>query len=272
MLLRLAVVSTHEGARWFYLGIDWAEAQHAVCLLDEAGARLGKARVPDGIEGLAHIHELVGTHTSNPRDRVAGIETDRGLPAQGLVAAGYQVCPEPLRCESLPRPSYRVASKVGSGRRQGVGRVGPHRSPEPSPVGWRQRACGKLESARPHPSDLGVGPRPACQSAAQFVARVLPRCTGRAGHEFGRAGTHSRCSAEQPCPSKDASSRSLSPAKPSSVAAASAVLRLVPSPCSEHSSPQLQPPTRLASAYGSSVLALVRVLGEFNAQIATPRP
>jgi transposase len=32
--------------------------------------------------------------------------------------------------------------------------------------------------------------------------------------------------------------------------------------------PQLQPPTRLASAYGSSVQALVHVLGEFNAQIA----
>jgi hypothetical protein len=32
--------------------------------------------------------------------------------------------------------------------------------------------------------------------------------------------------------------------------------------------PQLQPPARLASAYGSSVLALVHILGEFNAQIA----
>jgi hypothetical protein len=30
-----------------------------VCLLDDAGTRLGKARVPDGIEGLARIHELV---------------------------------------------------------------------------------------------------------------------------------------------------------------------------------------------------------------------
>lgn len=32
--------------------------------------------------------------------------------------------------------------------------------------------------------------------------------------------------------------------------------------------PQLQPPTRLASGDGSSVRALVHVLGEFNAQIA----
>lgn len=45
-----------------YIGIDWAEAQHDVCLIDEAGARLGKARVPDGIEGLARIRlAAVGT-------------------------------------------------------------------------------------------------------------------------------------------------------------------------------------------------------------------
>jgi Transposase len=74
-----------------YLGIDWAEAHHDVCLLDEAGARLGKARVPDGIEGLARIHDLVGAQTSNPETVVIWIETDRGLLVQGLVATGYQV-------------------------------------------------------------------------------------------------------------------------------------------------------------------------------------
>jgi Transposase len=83
MLLRLAVVSTQEERHMVYLGIDWAEAHHDVCLLDESGARLGKARVPDGIEGLARIHELVGTHTSNPETVVVGIETDRGLLVQG---------------------------------------------------------------------------------------------------------------------------------------------------------------------------------------------
>ena len=91
MLLRRAVVSTPGGRQMVYLGIDWAEAHHDVCLLDEAGARLGTARVPDGIEGLARIHELVGAHTSNPETVVVGIETDRGLLVQGLVATGYQV-------------------------------------------------------------------------------------------------------------------------------------------------------------------------------------
>jgi transposase len=74
-----------------YLGIDWAEAHHDVCLLDDAGTRLGKARIPDGIDGLARIHELVGEHTSSSETVVVGIETDRGLLVQGLVATGYQV-------------------------------------------------------------------------------------------------------------------------------------------------------------------------------------
>ncbi|MGI0130534.1 MAG: IS110 family transposase, partial [Thermoplasmata archaeon] len=74
-----------------YLGIDWAEAHHDVCLLDEAGRPLGKARVAEGLEGLRRIHELVAEHTDEPATVLVGIETDRGLMVQGLVAAGYQV-------------------------------------------------------------------------------------------------------------------------------------------------------------------------------------
>ncbi|MGI0130076.1 MAG: IS110 family transposase, partial [Thermoplasmata archaeon] len=42
-----------------YLGIDWAEAHHDVCLMDGSGTVLGKGRVGDGLEGLRRIHELV---------------------------------------------------------------------------------------------------------------------------------------------------------------------------------------------------------------------
>ena len=34
-----------------YLGIDWAEDHHDLCLLNEAGERLAAARVPEGVEG-----------------------------------------------------------------------------------------------------------------------------------------------------------------------------------------------------------------------------
>jgi transposase len=73
-----------------FLGVDWAEEHHDVCLLDGEGNRLEKARVPEGIEGVARIHALVANH-AEPGEVVVGIETDRGLLVGALVGAGYQV-------------------------------------------------------------------------------------------------------------------------------------------------------------------------------------
>lgn len=74
-----------------FVGVDWAEAHHDVHVADEAGKRLGKARLPEGVEGIARFHELVGTHVEDPAEVVIGIETDRGLFVTALVAAGYQL-------------------------------------------------------------------------------------------------------------------------------------------------------------------------------------
>src|ERR1700730_2422616 len=74
-----------------FLGIDWAEAHHDVCLLDEQGKVLGKRRVVDGLEGVRRLHELVAEHASEPEQVVVGIETDRGLLVQALLAASYQI-------------------------------------------------------------------------------------------------------------------------------------------------------------------------------------
>src|SRR5256886_8237822 len=77
--------------RMVFVGIDWAEAHHDVCLLDEQGKMLGKRRVSDGLEGVRRLHELVAEHAEEPEQVVIGIETDRGLLVQALLAAGYQV-------------------------------------------------------------------------------------------------------------------------------------------------------------------------------------
>src|SRR3984893_11407375 len=74
-----------------FLGIDWVEAHHDVCLLDEQGKVLGKRRVVDGLEGVRRLHELVAEHASEPEQVVVGIETDRGLLVQALLAASYQI-------------------------------------------------------------------------------------------------------------------------------------------------------------------------------------
>ena len=74
-----------------FVGIDWAEAHHDICVVDEEGHVLAKRRVPDGLEGVGKLHALVAEHAEDPAQVVVGIETDRGLLVGSLVAAGYQV-------------------------------------------------------------------------------------------------------------------------------------------------------------------------------------
>jgi len=74
-----------------YVGIDWAEAHHDVCVENGRGEVLTKGRVPDGVEGVERIHEMLGAHATEPSEVVIGIELDRGLLVGALVAAGYEV-------------------------------------------------------------------------------------------------------------------------------------------------------------------------------------
>jgi transposase len=74
-----------------FVGVDWAEAHHDVHVQDEDGKRLAGGRLPEGVEGIARFHDLVGRHAQEPGEVMIGIETDRGLFVTALVAAGYQV-------------------------------------------------------------------------------------------------------------------------------------------------------------------------------------
>jgi transposase len=74
-----------------FVGVDWAEAHHDVHVQDEQGRKLGGGRLSEGVEGIARFHELAARHAADPGEVVIGIETDRGLFAAALIAAGYQV-------------------------------------------------------------------------------------------------------------------------------------------------------------------------------------
>ena len=47
-----------------YVGDDWAEDHHDVEIQDETGRRMGKARLPEGLAGVARLHELIADHLS----------------------------------------------------------------------------------------------------------------------------------------------------------------------------------------------------------------
>jgi transposase len=77
-----------------FVGDDWAEDHHDVEIQDESGHRLAKARLSEGVAGMARLHALVGEHLDADADSgqvAVGIETDRGPWVHALVAAGYRV-------------------------------------------------------------------------------------------------------------------------------------------------------------------------------------
>ncbi|MGH3126214.1 MAG: IS110 family transposase, partial [Streptosporangiaceae bacterium] len=77
-----------------FVGDDWAEDHHDVELMDAAGRVLARKRLPEGVAGMARLHELTGQLLGEDADEaevVTGTGTDRGPWVAALVAAGYVV-------------------------------------------------------------------------------------------------------------------------------------------------------------------------------------
>jgi transposase len=79
-----------------FVGDDWAEDHHDVEVMDASGKTLARARLPEGVAGVARLHAMIGAQVGQDVEDAAGlveigIETDRGLWVQALIAAGYEV-------------------------------------------------------------------------------------------------------------------------------------------------------------------------------------
>ena len=74
-----------------FVGVDWAEAHHDICILDAAGAVLARKRILDTLAGVRELHELLGAHADEPGAVFVGIEKDRGLIVTSMIAASYHV-------------------------------------------------------------------------------------------------------------------------------------------------------------------------------------
>jgi transposase len=77
-----------------FVGDDWAEDNHDVELQNETGRVLGRAKLPEGVAGIARLHAMIGEHLGEDdvsASVMVGIETDRGPWVQALIAAGYQI-------------------------------------------------------------------------------------------------------------------------------------------------------------------------------------
>jgi transposase len=92
------VIGLEVGDVLLFVGDDWAEDHHDVEVMDASGRRLAKARLPEGMAGMARLHVMIGQALGDGIEDDAaqvriGIETDRGPWVRALVAAGYTVYP-----------------------------------------------------------------------------------------------------------------------------------------------------------------------------------
>jgi transposase len=74
-----------------FVGHDWAEDHHDIHVQDREGRQLARARLADGVDGIAAFHALLAEHVEDPAEVMIASETDRGLFVAALIAAGYQV-------------------------------------------------------------------------------------------------------------------------------------------------------------------------------------
>ena len=98
--------------RVIFVGNDWAEDHHDVHVMNAEGKRLRTKRLPEGLAGIAGMHELLAGLVEDPEQVVIGIETDRGLWVGALHAGGYQV----YAINPLAVARYRYRHAVGGGK------------------------------------------------------------------------------------------------------------------------------------------------------------
>ena len=73
-----------------FVGDDWAEDHHDVELMDARGRVLARKRLPEGVAGMARLHELIGEHLGEDGDDAeviigTGCEHERGRQAKRLM-------------------------------------------------------------------------------------------------------------------------------------------------------------------------------------------
>ena len=253
-----------------YLGIDWAEAHHDVCLLDEAGRALGKARVVEGLEGLRRIHELVAEHTDDAGTVIVGIETDRGLMVQGLVAAGYLVYAINPFAVSRYRDRHATSgAKSDPGDAKVLADLVRTDAHNHRPVAGDSELVEAIKIvARAHQTLVWSRQRSANQLRST-LREFYPAALEAFGTDL--AGRDALALLERaPTPQEG---RTLSLSKIRATLERAGRQRNLDARAGEIQqalrAPQLQPSLEIARAYGGTVRAVVRVLAQLNTEIAT---
>jgi hypothetical protein len=96
-----------------FVGDDWAEEHHDVELQD-AGRLLGRAKLPEGVAGIARLHAMIGEHLGegvDEADVVVGIEIGK-------------ICNESYQVYGRQDPARSCTARAGVGTLRAEGLVG----------------------------------------------------------------------------------------------------------------------------------------------------
>lgn len=252
-----------------FVGIDWAEVHHDICLLNGDGRVLARRRIADGLSGVRELHAVIADHAEEPSQVVIGIETDRGLLVGSLVAAGYQVYAiNPLaasryrerhvtsRAKSDPGDAKVLADLVRTDRQN-------HR-----PVAGDSELAESINVlARAHQSLIWSRQRQVNQ-LRNALREFYPGALVAFGEELA-APTTVALLAQAPTPERG---RTLAQAKIVSALRRAGRVRGLEEKAAtiqaQLRAPQLAAAARVAQAYGRTVTALVAVITQLNEQIA----
>jgi len=255
--------------RMVFVGVDWAETHHDVCLLDEQGKVLGKRRIPEGLEGVSRLHELVAEHAEEPAQVVVGIETDRGLLVQALLAAGYQVyAVNPLAVSRYRDRHTTSRAKSDAGDAQLLADLVRTDRHNHRPIaGDSELAAAVQVLARAHQNLVWSRQRQVNQ-LRNTLREFYPGALEAFGTDL--AGVDAIAILEQaPTPVQG---RSVSQAKIVSALRKVGRARNLEVKAAEIQAhlraPQLEVPPLLTQAYGRSVAASVRLLRQMNQELA----
>lgn len=251
-----------------FVGVDWSERNHDVCVMDGRGRVLKTGRVPDGVEGLAQLHEMVARYTEEPSQVAVGIEIDRGLLVGALVVAGYAVhAVNPLSVDRY-RDRHRVSgakSDPGDARVL-ADMVRTDRHLHRQVAGDSELAEGVKVLARAHQSLIWSRQRHLNQ-LRNALREYYPGALEAFESDLASADALAVLAAA-PTP---AAGRSLSAARIAGVLKRAGRKRRVTERAKEVrtalGSPQLEAPAVVSRAYGEVVGSTVAIVAEMNAQI-----
>jgi transposase len=251
-----------------FVGHDWAEAHHDVHVEDAEGKRLAKARLPEGVEGIARFHELVGPFVEEPGEVVIATETDRGLFVGALVAAGYVVIAvNPMSTSRYRERHSTSGAKSDPGDAKVLAELARTDAHNHRPIAGDSDAAEALKAlARAHQSMIWTRQRQTNQlrsTLREFYPGALSCFDDLNGTDAVAV------LAVAPTP---ALGRNLSRSKIASALRRGGRQRRIEERAAEIQAAlrtdQLAAPDLVAKAMGASVAALVAVIAELNAQIA----